>query len=80
MVLSKIAKKTLLSLISAYQSFISPLFPPSCRFFPSCSHYAYDAISRHGHLRGSLLSLRRFLKCHPFHKQKTPIYDPVPKK
>ena len=55
-----------LSLIRAYQVLISPLFPPACRFTPSCSQYAIDAIKRHGACRGFFMALWRILRCHPF--------------
>ncbi|MFL6546788.1 MAG: membrane protein insertion efficiency factor YidD, partial [Candidatus Udaeobacter sp.] len=57
-----------------YKSFISPLLPPSCRFVPSCSEYAAQAIEKHGAMRGSLMAGRRLLRCHPFHAGG---YDPV---
>ena len=69
-------KKLLLSLLRFYQRRISPAFPARCRFRPTCSAYAYEAISKYGVLRGGILALRRFLKCHPFYKGD--IYDPVP--
>ena len=64
-----------LGLISLYQRFLSPLLPPACRFHPTCSHYAAEAITRHGLGRGGLLALWRLIKCHPFHPGG---YDPVP--
>ena len=69
-------KKLLLSLIRFYRRSISPLFPPSCRFVPTCSHYALEAIEKYGAARGGWLALKRFLRCHPFHKGGW--YDPVP--
>lgn len=63
------------ALIRAYQLVISPLFGPSCRFAPSCSSYAMEAIARHGPLRGSWLALQRILRCHPWNAGG---YDPVP--
>ncbi|MEM7495646.1 MAG: membrane protein insertion efficiency factor YidD [Myxococcota bacterium] len=57
----------LLLLLRAYQKGVSPLKPPCCRFAPSCSHYAYTVIARHGAWRGLLLTLRRLLRCHPWH-------------
>jgi putative membrane protein insertion efficiency factor len=62
-------------LIRGYQMVVSPLLPPSCRYFPSCSVYAIEAITRHGVARGSWLSLRRIARCNPF---KPGGYDPVP--
>jgi len=65
----------LLTLIGVYRTWISPLLGPRCRFIPSCSAYGLEAISRHGALRGSWLTLRRLLRCHPW----TPCgCDPVP--
>ncbi len=61
--------------IRAYQLLLSPLFPSSCRFAPSCSHYALEALERHGLWRGLYLSLRRLLRCHPWHPGG---WDPVP--
>lgn len=52
--------------------------PPSCRFIPTCSAYALEAVEKYGVWKGGKLFLRRFLKCHPFHRQKTIEYDPVP--
>ena len=71
-------KKLLLSLIRFYRRSISPLFPPSCRFVPTCSQYALEAIEKYGAARGGWLALKRFLRCHPFHKGGW--YDPVPSK
>jgi putative membrane protein insertion efficiency factor len=62
-------------LIAVYQHLLSPLFPPSCRFVPSCSQYAKEAIERYGVIKGSYLAGRRILRCHPFHAGG---YDPVP--
>lgn len=64
-----------LGFIRFYQRFISPLTPPACRFWPTCSNYATQAIEAHGFWRGSWLALWRLLKCHPFHPGG---YDPVP--
>jgi uncharacterized protein len=60
-------KKFFIIIIRFYQRFISPLKPPSCRFYPTCSHYGIEAIERHGPLKGSLLTIVRILKCHPLH-------------
>ena len=69
-------KTLLIQLIRFYQRFISPCFPARCRFRPTCSAYAVEAIRKYGAIKGSWLALRRFLKCHPFYKGD--IYDPVP--
>jgi len=62
-------------LIGAYQLLLAPLLLPSCRFEPSCSHYAQEAIAAHGPVRGSYLALRRLLRCHPWGGSG---FDPVP--
>ncbi len=62
-------------LIRAYQLLLAPLLPPSCRYLPSCSNYAAEAIATHGALRGSWLALGRLLRCHPWGGSG---YDPVP--
>jgi hypothetical protein len=62
-------------LIRAYQLFLSPLLGPTCRYLPSCSEYAAEAIARHGALAGTWLALRRLLRCHPWGGSG---YDPVP--
>jgi putative membrane protein insertion efficiency factor len=62
-------------LIRLYQLLVSPALPPSCRYYPSCSHYAAEAIGRHGPVRGSALAMRRLLRCHPWGGSG---YDPVP--
>lgn len=67
--------KVALLIIRAYQVLISPLFPRCCRFAPTCSHYAAEALSRHGWWRGLGLTLRRLGRCHPFHPGG---WDPVP--
>lgn len=59
--------KIMVWLIRGYQKFISPLKPPTCRFAPTCSYYAIEAVRRFGALKGGWLALRRILKCHPFH-------------
>ena len=73
-------KQLLLALIRFYRKNISPATPPACRFLPTCSAYAMEAIEVHGAWKGSLLAARRLLKCHPFHRCKTFEYDPVPPK
>jgi uncharacterized protein len=60
-------KKMFLALIRFYQVVISPLKPPTCRFYPTCSHYGLEAVSKHGALKGGWLALIRIMKCHPFH-------------
>ena len=71
-------KKLLLGLIRFYQRYISPARPPCCRFIPTCSAYALEAVEKYGAAKGGWLALRRILRCHPFHRQKTVEYDPVP--
>lgn len=68
-------KKMFLALIRFYQRWISPAFPARCRFRPTCSAYAYEAISKYGILKGGWLALKRFLRCNPFYRGD--IYDPV---
>lgn len=68
------SKKVPLGLIKIYQKYISPLKPPSCRFYPSCSQYAIEAIDKYGILKGSFMSLKRIVRCHPFNSGG---YDPV---
>ena len=70
-------KTVLLALIRFYRKFISPMFPPRCRYIPTCSAYAMEAIENYGALKGGRLALRRLSKCHPFHKEDN-FYDPVP--
>jgi putative membrane protein insertion efficiency factor len=60
-------KKILQGLVRFYRKFISPIVPPACRFYPTCSQYALDAIELHGPARGSWLAAKRICKCHPFH-------------
>ncbi|WP_432352544.1 membrane protein insertion efficiency factor YidD [Sporosarcina sp. A2] len=70
-------KKLVLLFIRFYQKMISPLTPPSCRFYPTCSHYGVEAVETHGVLKGLWLTIVRISKCHPFHKGG---FDPVPAK
>ncbi len=71
-------KRLLLALIRFYREKISPARPPCCRFIPTCSQYALEAVEKYGALKGGFLALRRILKCQPFHKQVSIEYDPVP--
>ena len=73
--LRALPKRILLWLIRFYQRSISPRHPACCRFIPTCSQYALEAIQRYGALKGGFLALRRILRCNPFHKGG---YDPVP--
>lgn len=68
-------KAALLLLLRFYRAAISPLFPPSCRYVPTCSAYAMEAIEKYGAWRGGWMAVKRILRCHPFHKGG---YDPVP--
>ena len=73
--MNKTAKAVLLALLRAYKYAVSPLFPPSCRYVPTCSEYAAEAVERHGVLRGSAMAVWRVLRCHPFVRGG---YDAVP--
>lgn len=66
--------KLLIYLVRFYQKFISPLKGPTCRFYPTCSQYSIEAIRKYGALKGIYLTIRRLLKCHPFHSGG---YDPL---
>jgi putative membrane protein insertion efficiency factor len=68
-------KALALWLLRFYQNAISPRFPPSCRFTPTCSQYTYEAIERYGLLRGGWLGIKRLARCHPFNPGG---YDPIP--
>lgn len=68
-------KRILMALIRFYQRAISPYKKPCCRFYPTCSQYALEAVSKYGALKGSYLAVRRILRCNPFHEGG---YDPVP--
>ncbi|HEY3373978.1 MAG TPA: membrane protein insertion efficiency factor YidD [Candidatus Aquicultor sp.] len=67
-------KQIAIALIKIYQKAISPLTPPSCRFYPTCSHYALQAIEKHGLIKGGVMATGRVLRCHPFSPGG---YDPV---
>ncbi|QBO36736.1 membrane protein insertion efficiency factor YidD [Periweissella cryptocerci] len=68
-------KTVLLALVHFYQRFISPMFPPSCRYYPTCSTYTIIALKKHGALKGSIMGMARILRCHPFVPGG---FDPVP--
>ena len=70
-------KRAAIIFIRFYQKAISPLFPPTCRFYPTCSNYGLEAIQRFGFIKGSYLLIKRLLKCHPLHRGSS---DPVPSK
>lgn len=68
-------KQIFIGVFRFYQKAISPLTPPSCRFYPTCSHYGVEALEKHGAIKGLYLTVRRISKCHPFHEGGI---DPVP--
>lgn len=69
-------KSVLMALVRFYQRFLSPLKGgPTCRFYPSCSQYAYEAVSKYGAIKGTHMAVKRVLRCHPFHPGG---FDPVP--
>jgi len=70
-----VMKYILMGFIRLYQMTISRVLPPSCRFYPSCSHYGYEAVEKHGAIKGSWLTLKRLARCQPFNPGG---YDPVP--
>lgn len=71
----RVLQKAVLFLIRFYQQAVSPHFPSSCRYIPSCSAYTYEAVRKYGVFRGVFLGSKRILRCHPFHSGG---YDPVP--
>ena len=71
-------KTVMLAMIRFYRSSISPLTPPSCRFIPTCSQYALEAIEKYGAAKGGWLAFKRIMRCHPFHIGEDDFYDPVP--
>ena len=73
--MERIIKNIILKILRFYQIFISTFTRPSCRFYPTCSEYAYQAFENYGVFRGSFLTIKRILKCHPFHPGG---YDPLP--
>lgn len=68
-------KYVLMAFIRLYQMTLSKALPPSCRFYPSCSHYGYEAIAKYGAIKGGWLAVKRLARCHPFNPGG---YDPVP--
>ena len=73
--LADVPKKVLLFLIGVYRRYVSPAFPPSCRYVPTCSEYAMIAVQRYGFVKGSCLAMKRICRCHPWHPGG---FDPVP--
>lgn len=73
--MKSLLKRFFLSIIKGYRRYLSPLFPPRCRYIPTCSTYALEAIEKYGPYRGGLLALKRLLRCNPFGSCG---YDPVP--
>jgi hypothetical protein len=73
--IARAAAWLLIFLVRGYQVVLSPLFPPACRYYPSCSQYAIEALEKHGALRGGWLAARRIARCHPF---RPGGFDPVP--
>ena len=70
--------RLLIALLRGYKKYISPHLGHHCRFIPTCSAYALEAVEKYGALKGGFLALRRILRCNPFHRQKSIEYDPVP--
>ena len=75
LLISNLFKLLFINLIKIYQRFVSPFFPSSCKFSPSCSKYGIEAINKYGVLKGSVLTVIRILKCNPWSKGG---YDPIP--
>jgi len=70
-----VLKALLVGILRAYRSLLSPFLPPACRFYPSCSSYAIQAVEKYGAVKGAWLAARRLLRCHPYNPGG---YDPVP--
>lgn len=68
------AKQVILAIIRLYRTFLSPLKPPTCRFIPTCSEYAIQAVEKYGAVKGTILAVKRICRCHPFHPGG---YDPI---
>ena len=75
LLISNLFKLLIINLIKIYQRFVSPFFPSSCKFSPSCSKYGIEAINKHGIIKGLVLTVKRILKCNPWSKGG---YDPIP--
>ena len=75
--LARIIVGAMVVLIRAYQMILSPLFPPACRYLPTCSQYAIEALEQHGFVAGTWLAIKRIGRCHPFH---VGGFDPVPER
>lgn len=73
--ISSVPKRLALGMVGFYRKYISPMFPPSCRYVPSCSEYAMIALQRYGFMKGSWMAIKRICRCHPWHPGG---YDPVP--
>ena len=71
----RVLARMLIAMVVAYRRYVSPVLPARCRFYPSCSAYALEALARHGAVRGTALTIWRLLRCHPFHPGG---FDPVP--
>ena len=76
--LKQLPKRVLLWMVRFYRANISPMHRPCCRFIPTCSEYALEAIGKYGAAKGSWLAIRRISRCHPLHKGEHDFYDPVP--
>ena len=74
-VMSSVPKRIAMTLVGFYRKYISPMFPPSCRYVPTCSEYAMIALQRYGFVKGSWMAIKRICRCHPWHPGG---YDPVP--
>ena len=71
-------KRLLLSAIRFYRRAVSPLLPPRCRYIPTCSQYALEAVEKYGAAKGGWLAFKRLMRCHPFHHHEGGWHDPVP--
>ena len=71
-------KRLLIALVKFYRAHISPHTRPSCRYIPTCSQYALEALEKYGAAKGTWLAVKRIARCHPFHRGEHDFYDPVP--